>query len=470
MSIFKTLFGAKAAATPDAKPLISAVRVHPAAVDDQASLADELSHYSGYARQAALERCAALDRTDLLPLVVVRLNDWVPAVRSVARATMRRLLPQTPVAQLLQILPDVLRLREMSRSNHAEWLQEFEQIMLALLSVQDLLDGVCGKDVHIARSCFKLLCQHRLDDPARYIGMALATRSDTVLATQALRRCASVSPDMQTVLYLQAMASPFGRIRTGALLALTQMPGGQDIRALARASLLDVQASVRYLAAACLQAMGEDAHASYRAILADPASSTQATRVSLLSLGGLRAPQDLELIRAFAQAPLPSVRLAACTAWFRAAPAEKDAIALHAARDKTPRMQKLAWQLVSVQGAFIPFAILQPLLKARGDHEQLLRYASANKWRWLSTIAHLAMEQAPCGPSLASLRHELLRWTGESHRSSGEPDSQQRDLLSQESTQAALRAQLTVHDEDYRQLLMHELARHQLMPAGTLQH
>lgn len=99
MNIFKMLFGARAATAPASQSL-------PAAPSDQPSLEDELNHYSGYERQAALERCAALDRTGMLPLVIVRLNDWVPAVRHTARVTMQRLLPLAPVPQLLQILPN----------------------------------------------------------------------------------------------------------------------------------------------------------------------------------------------------------------------------------------------------------------------------------------------------------------------------------------------------------------------------
>ncbi|QKY05285.1 hypothetical protein G3257_25560 [Janthinobacterium lividum] len=462
MNIFKMLFGAKTATAP-------ANQLLPAAPHEQSSLEGELGHYSGYERQAALERCAALDRTDLLPLVVVRLNDWVPAVRHAARATMQRLLPLTPGPQLLQILPKVLRLREMSRSDHADWLQHFERSILELLSVQDLLDGVCGKNVHVARSCFYMLHQHGLGDPAQYIGMALATRGDTVLATQALRLCASTAPEVQTALYLKAMSSPFGRIRTSALLSLTQAPGGQDMRTLAQACLLDAQASVRYLAVACLQTMGEDARISYRTILTSPGSSTQAIRVSLLSLGSLRKPEDLELIRTFTQSKMPSVRLAAYTAWFKAAPSDKDAITLQAASDAAPGMQKFAWQMVSHQGAFIPFATLHPLLEARGDHDLLLRYASANKWQWLSTIAHLAMAHAPHRPSHTRLHHELLRWIRDSHRDTAKPDGQQHDLLSQECAQAALFALLTEHDEHSR-LLTHELTHHQLTPARPQQH
>ena len=68
MNIFKMLFGAKTATVP-------ANQLLPGAPHDQSSLEGELCHYSGYERQAALERCAALDKTDLLPLVVERLNE-----------------------------------------------------------------------------------------------------------------------------------------------------------------------------------------------------------------------------------------------------------------------------------------------------------------------------------------------------------------------------------------------------------
>lgn len=59
-------------------------QTHPApdarrAVGD--ALSADMCHYSGYVRQAALDRAAELRSLDLLPAIVDRLNDWVPQVR-----------------------------------------------------------------------------------------------------------------------------------------------------------------------------------------------------------------------------------------------------------------------------------------------------------------------------------------------------------------------------------------------------
>lgn len=429
------------------------------------TLQDELRDYSGYVRQAALERCAVLERTDLLPDVVMRLNDWVSAVRNAARVTMQSLMPLAPPAALLQILPAVLHLRVKSRNNHEDWLVRFEQELVSLLRVQDFLDGLRGKDVPIARSCFYMLHHHALSEPAHIAGIALATRSDAVLATQALQLCRTLAPSLQADLHMTAMFSPFGRIRTSALLALTQQPGMADLRSLTQACLLDVQSSVRYLAIHYLKTQGIDARAIYHAVLADTAFSTQAMRVSLLALGSMQqghTGHDLAVIARFTASPLPSVRLAAFSAWFKLAPADKDAIALQAMVNAFPGVQKFGMQLVQRHGAFIPYATLQALLEASGNHALLLDYAALDKWHWLSAIARLASLEVPVWPGKLELRAQLILWAARSNRDATRPQAQERAFLAKPATQAILHGLLADDHGAARQLLDLELASHDL--------
>lgn len=429
------------------------------------TLQDELRDYSGYVRQAALERCAALGQSDLLPDVVMRLNDWVSAVRNAARVTMQRLMSLAPPAALLQILPAVLHLRVKSRSNHEDWLVRFERQLLSLLSVQDFLDGLRGKDVQIARSCFYMLHHHALSEPAHIASIALATRSDTVMATQALQLCRTLAPSLQADLHMTAMSSPFGRIRTSALLALTQQPGTADLRTLAQACLLDVQSSVRYLAIHYLKTQGIDARAIYHAVLADAASSTQAMRVSLLALGSMQqghTGHDLAVIARFTASPLPSVRLAAFGAWFKLAAPDKDAIALQAMVNAFPGVQKFGMQLVQRHGAFIPYATLQALLEASGNHALLLDYAALDKWHWLSAIARLASLDVPVWPGKLELRAQLILWAARSNRDATRPLAQERAFLAKPATQAILHGLLADNHGAARQLLDFELASHDL--------
>lgn len=456
MNMLKQLFGITAPTVPQpASP----------PPDATSTLQEELRDYSGYVRQAALERCAALGRTDLLPDVVMRLNDWVSAVRHAARATMQCLMPLASPSALLQILPAVLQLRDKSRSNHADWLIQFEQQLISLLSVRDFLDGLRGNDAKIARSCFYMLHHHALIEPAHIIRIALATRSDTVLATQAFQLCRAVVPSSQTDLYMAALASPFGRIRSSALLALTRAPGAADLRTLAQACLLDVQSSVRYLAIHYLKTQDIDARAIYHAVLADAASITQAMRVSLLALGSKHqghSGHDLAVIGRFTEAPLPSVRLAAFSAWFKLAPRDKDAIALQAMVNVFPGVQKFGMQLVQRHGAFIPYATLQTLLEASGNHALLLSYAALDKWHWLSTIARLASLELPAGSGKLELRAQLMLWTTRSNRYATRPQAQERAFLAKPATQAILHELLADDHGEARQLLDFELASHDL--------
>ena len=94
---------------------------HIGALTDVASLIEALNAHNGYFREAALARCAVWLHADLLPALLLRLNDWVPQVRTQAQATLAQYLAQHDPAiagKLVTLLPQVAALGQRHRADH----------------------------------------------------------------------------------------------------------------------------------------------------------------------------------------------------------------------------------------------------------------------------------------------------------------------------------------------------------------
>jgi hypothetical protein len=103
--------------------------------------------YSGYVREAALNRCVELGWPELLPLVAERLNDWVPEVRHMARKALMTLLPLVAASQILAVVPVILRLNSGGRGDHVVWLTQFEAELIQTVCVEEFVAAATGPDI-----------------------------------------------------------------------------------------------------------------------------------------------------------------------------------------------------------------------------------------------------------------------------------------------------------------------------------
>jgi hypothetical protein len=373
--------------------------------------------HDGFIREAAIARCVALNRMDLLPLVVGRLNDWVPQVRDAARAGVLALAPVCSRAALLGILPGVLALGRARRSDHAAWIAGFEALLATRLTAQDLADGIAAPDIATSRAAFQLARSSGKIAPEDLIVLALARRNDVMLAQEALGLIRTLPPDLGRPWYERLATSHFLPLRVAALAArLHDASAAAD--ALAVATLADRTASMRDVATRYLHNRQYDIHGFYRDLLRDPGTPVRLACIALGTLGALRHAADLPLVQAFAAAATPAVREAALAAWFRLAPGSKDAIALLALRDPAPGPRRFALTLVRRQGAYIPFAEARAILLPLQDYRRLLRLAEADQWQWLETLIELASAaDAATDPAIGmALRTSAQAWQRQTTR------------------------------------------------------
>jgi hypothetical protein len=428
-----------------------------------ADLGHALFAYSGYHRQAAVERAAQLADPELLPMVADRLNDWVPQVRDAARSAMLVMLPRMSSNAIWQILPTVTELRNKGRSDHSGWLDQFAQELIQYLQVDDLLKAIPGSDRKLARACFDLLRHHALVDHTVLGKVALSSRADIVLAVRGAQIIHLLPHDQQAALYATALQSHFGPVRTLGVSGLLRQPSVHDKRDLAKSFLLDPQSSVRGAAISFLVSDQFDVKSYYRTLLESPAATASQVRICLIALAGLRDATDVPLVRRFATHPLASVRLTALNAWFKLAEADKDTIARAALADSASSLKKVALAMVRRQHAYIPFDALLPDLLAKREWNLLLAFAQFEQWNWLEAICKIAFETGEHDDVWHDLQRDLQRWM-HSNRSFTRPTSAQAEFLTSDRARAAFDT-VTGNNKQFQEVLQRELAL--VLPRST---
>lgn len=463
MSLFTRLFGKKAssvAAPPAPAPVLRERASAPAprhkeiascnAIPD---LLYAMDSRSGYLRQAAIDRAVVLRYAEFLPALAARLNDWVLPVRDAARTALIALLPVMPPQSMLAILPALAQLRSAARHDHTAWLAAFEAALLAQLTPGLLLEGVSGHDAKIARACFQLLHRHAAFDTADLIVAALASQCDIVMAGQAAAMIHLAPAEAQPALYQATLSSAFSAVRAIGLRGVLGGVASDEKLATAMAHLFDRQAAERGAAITYFNVHKLDARAAYLQVLASGTAEAPLLQVCLVELGGMRHREDAATVRAFATHPSTRVRAAAYAALLKLEGPSKDDIATMALGDSAPSVRKLAMQMVSRHGAFIPLAIACVHLSAPQDWPQLMRLGANGAWDVIEAVARIA-PTADIGRRM-NLRAKLEVWLV-TDASDYRPTASQAAFLRSDAASATLSA---LAGRDVRDVIERELAR-----------
>jgi HEAT repeat protein len=422
VSIVTFLFGK---AAPDVRPA-DPVRLASSCTSLE-DLKEFLGHRSGYVREAAIGQAVSLRCEGAIPAVMARLNDHVSQVRDAAQRAVQTLLPFAGQGDLLAFLGYTWRLRHFSRWDHSAWIAETQSELAKRLSVAQLCEALRSDSLFAVRGSFYLLLDRGLVPRAELLALAIESRRDVLMARQAASLALSLPVHERIAVLQQGMRSHFGAVRTLALRGLLECaPNAEQI---ARGALLDTQGSVRSSAQFYLKKNGIELAAYYRAMLRNPVARAYVPCMALAALGSMGSSEDIALVRDHLDSPYPSIRGAALLAWLKLAPADKDSIAAAALRDESRAIRKLAANLATRQGAFIPFDRVKELLHGKRHLAVLFAFARLRKWDWIETIAIEASHCEQDNPEWNTLVVEMERWVRHAGQSYERPADGQRERL-----------------------------------------
>lgn len=379
-------------------------------------------HESGYVREAALDRLAAIADGSELPFVVLRLNDWVEPVAALARRAFHDRLTPEYGEQLIAHRELIRRLQRAGRRDLAGAAAAAERIMVSTGDLRWLEDDLTAADHRVRSHAFRLarsapslaassVLESALNDPHPPIRL------------WALRSLPEVLSGEPLVAHVErATGDSDRRVRLEALALL------RDVAAVAaeerlEAALLDHNSGVREFARYWLAKAGErDFAAVYRAALSARGSTL------LGAIGGLGETgdtTDAARIESYLAASGARVRAAAVAALARLDGARYRRRFLELLTDPSGRVVRAA-----VEALRPHIRLLGPaaLLSLPETHPQAIRSGlrlarELNRWDTLEIVLTLSAQ----GDRAANETQRAIdRWLAVANRSFGALEPEQR--------------------------------------------
>ncbi len=254
-------------------------------------------HPNGHIREQAIERLCG-GQASALRFLLLRLNDWVPQVRSAADRAVRARLTAEHLSEWLEVVGLLDALQSRSRHDH-RWLNEaVAKLMCSSGSTQTLERALGSGERRVARWAMNAAMTLPDTKRRRFIDLGLANVDPVCrnIAASEVRRW-TACPGRAAL--LQCMReNRLMHIRREALYAMVDAPTAARIAWL-QESLLDAHRSIREAARHFLRSdVPEfDARAPYtRELACDSAANLRAAIAGLGETGG---PDDCEWLTPF---------------------------------------------------------------------------------------------------------------------------------------------------------------------------
>jgi HEAT repeat protein len=335
-------------------------------------------HRSGFIREEAVRRLAALRTGEELPYLLIRAADWVEPVREVATQSIRDRL----VVDYVPVLIDNLVLLEgesFETGRAAALTPAIERLLSSGEALPQLLQAVSHPDRGVRRAASRRAL-HAGSDALDLLEAAL-DQDDVIVAGVIAESAIEQAAEGERDALLQRLSThPFGRIRQLALTARLRLFPDSATDVLGRA-LFDRQAGVRDVAQGALAKEGVDVAQRYREALGvDPF-------ISLMGLGESGIKRDAGLAVPFLTAAETRVRRAAVRVISNLDPAPHRGHLLQAFTDASPGVSRAATLGLERAGASaIADALWAVMRSTQLDHHRtyaVMLLTHADRWTML---------------------------------------------------------------------------------------
>lgn len=335
-------------------------------------------HRSGHVREAATRQLASQsDSTFALPYLLLRVNDWVKQVRTVATTAVMNLLTSEQAAAWVPVLGLVDELRHRSRADHAWLTIAVTSLLLRPESRPELMRAVRSEDRLVARWAFRAAVTLPDSDRAVFVALALQSR-DSVARLHAARTVRTWTECPRREEFLKNMASDrFLPIRREALYAALEGTP-EERRSALRAALLDRSASIRYAARFYLRDQPDrvDESLDIRGLYIDALAHGEPSRLAaaIAGVGECGDRLDADTLVKFVADDRPAVAAAAARAVAALDRDHRIRWFAELLRDHRPSVAREASRALVSIGSAAPIEALRQILRA-GLHEHSRRYA-----------------------------------------------------------------------------------------------
>ncbi|WP_026687681.1 hypothetical protein [Azovibrio restrictus] len=417
------------------------------AADDALRILVTLSRdQDGFVREEATWRLAKSPAPVALQAIVLRLNDWVYEVRQTARGAAATYLETERLPAVLAALEAIVGLSGKSRTDHSTFVDQ----------VGAFLDRPEHRSLVLARfrksrgpvASFLLSRMLRWPAAAQAEVVRLSARHADFLVRSRLLSACEASGSLAEAALRALLTDRHPRNRQKAFLALWQR-APSDRQALLEQALLDPSGAVRGVALWAAKQIGFDLAAFVSAQGNGEALAPRTYLGWLQLLGVLKNRGSLPLVeKAFADVR-PQVRQAALLAWVAISRETADVPTVQAMLDSSPKVAKLAGQLLRKGKVLLSGEQLQQIgeaLERHGDLSRQLAFAQRLAyWEHLAWLLEL-LPRYRSKPEQQTILRELANSLARQRYALASQPPAMQERLRQAMRQSGLREAWGNHD------------------------
>jgi HEAT repeat protein len=387
------------------------------------------SHGNGYVRQLAVQTLGNVETGAELPFLLIRANDWVTEVRSLASKLLLERIRPDYIQHWMNWLSLVLRLTGTARADHAVIIDEVQKLMADFVEREILSGHFDHEDRNSKRFCFRFVLHREQMAHVSIVRSALMER-DIQIRREAMRVLRTNTQNCETKeILVQAKADSSAAIRREALaLFLDNYP--DEAESEFRAALLDVNIAVREVAQSHFRkSQALDLRKFYSQNLEE--CTTARLCAALAGIGEVGLAEDAGLVEPFLENPSAKVRVAAIKAIAKLNRSVYLDQLLHALGDSNRKVvQEAAFALTrkaSFLGAQRLWEVHQKCAHPHGRRWILFLLALTNKW---DSITFFIQSLADRDDHCVQISHRyIVRWFTNYNRSFAVPTAEQMSKL-----------------------------------------
>ncbi len=358
---------------------------------------------NGYERERAIKKMIEKSNSIFLDALLVRVNDWVPQIRKLAKQGVADLMKDTNIDTFVSSLDKILLLKKKGREDHSELVGQLCHFVLREEKEGKLIQNVKLLSGDLARASYELLEQKM--SAVDLIKLVLSSR-DIVLIRRGSALISQLNDNDFEQLFPELIASRYSYPRCIALqIGMRKFP--ERIKSNFISMLLDDSADIRLVSINFFKTNSVDIRKFYLDQLST-SSKSKITTNALLGLAYAKCSDCIETVNSYLTSPLVRVREAALRAIYALTPSDSLTILLNAILDDSPRVSKVASLLIlksEKKPSFNEFVKVFELAKKDYSINGLMQLAYfSSKW----DVLLLILKFYKISPEI--YKKELKRW------------------------------------------------------------
>lgn len=392
-------------------------------------------HWNGFKRENAVRRLGMLGNPIAIPKLIIRINDWVPEVRVVAKEALLKLMTSSNAGAFAESLPELFHLKTCGRDDHTQFITVVLEYLLEDKNAEYMRKATFSVEPKVARIAVQLCIAHSLVDKDELATNCLS-HPDVLVRNIAAGLLREFSGDTLDTLLKTALKDPFMLIRREAfLITLRINPDHGEV--IANEFLFDKHMSIREIAISHLVKKDVDVRGIYSYALSKSSQIISRTKYSILGLGYLGAKEQSQLILQSADSKSPGVRKAVIQAMEKLIGEKSKPILINALGDPSPSVAKESSRLISKLKFKFDSCEINEAISIQGHPHTLSLIAGvmrkSNKWeRLIFLLKTLNMLRSNNTSKVDVILPELVKWDVDFNRSSSQPTCLQIEELKQE--------------------------------------